>query len=130
MDIHDLIASLDAAVPCDGAWIEFSQYGGGPDECQISGNVQGYQRLGIEFLKASTNSTQQCHVDLEYLVTPDSTVNFDCFTFLDTPVHRSAASHVKDRLFSAGCLLAASGLFSVFVIGCGTIIYWIADILL
>lgn len=51
--IKELIENLDQSVSSEGAAVRLDQYGGGPDESQITGNRVGYLRLGIEFLKAA-----------------------------------------------------------------------------
>jgi hypothetical protein len=83
--IQNAISSLDKAVPKEGARVAMVQYGGGPDESQIIANRQGYLRLGIEFLKAAYSTPLQpepkapdmVKLDLEYLLTNDSDINFD-----------------------------------------------------
>jgi hypothetical protein len=80
-----MIQMLDDAVPRDEARVQFGQYGGGPDESHVVANREGFLRLGVEFLKAAyapagvAHSRDAVPVDLEYLVTEDSTVNFDWF---------------------------------------------------
>lgn len=105
-DTVRLVWELDERVPRDGSWIEFSQYGGGPDESTISGNRRGYQRLGIEFLKAilDSDAAESIHVDLDYLVVSNSTVGFDWFELSDSPMDIPAAPHWHHWLILFGCL--------------------------
>jgi hypothetical protein len=83
--VRETIAWLEGEVPRDGARVKLTQYGGGPDEGQVVANKLGYLRLGIEFLKGAfsaaeeTSSSHAAVVDLTYLVTEDSTINFDWF---------------------------------------------------
>ena len=86
-ELRSVVSALDESVPRDGSWIQLTQYGGGPDEGKITGNRNGYRRLGIEFLRATLDDDpeQGFGVDLEYLVSPDSTINFDCFELSDVP---------------------------------------------
>lgn len=123
-EFADHVASLDQLVARDGAWIEFRQYGGGPDEGHIEGNVQGFRRLGIEFLKATIDSDHACHVDLEYLVSPESTINFDSFAFADVQAETSESNRLFARLLSFGCMLCGFVCLVVFLIGLATILTW------
>ncbi|WP_028313241.1 hypothetical protein [Desulfatibacillum aliphaticivorans] len=89
--VKDFISSLDESVPKEGAAVRMDQYGGGPDESGIRANQAGYLRLGIEFLKAAYAEPayrdkggddvdrEYLDVDLEYLVSLESDVNFDSF---------------------------------------------------
>lgn len=84
-DIRLAIEKLDLGIPKDGAIVRFQQYGGGPDESKMEANESGYLRLGVELLKAAYSKKSyktegnSIFVDLEYLVSPDSDVDFDWF---------------------------------------------------
>lgn len=85
-ELQSIIASLDAAVEKDCAVVRLHQYGGGPDESQITANETGYLRLGIEFLKAaftekdaSLDDGNSIEIDLEYMISDDSDIGFDWF---------------------------------------------------
>src|SRR5688572_3123919 len=115
VQIADMIESLDREVPREGAWVEMEQYGGGPDEGQIVANRLGFLRLGIEFLKAGIANDPHgsdaagprgAPIDLEYLVTPDSTINFDWFELRESPQERPAyRTRLVDSVVSFGCLM-------------------------
>lgn len=127
-DLRAIISALNDSVPRDGSWVQLTQYGGGPDEGQITGNRNGYRRLGIEFLKATLddNSEQGFGVDLEYLVSPDSTINFDWFELTDTLSPTKSTYGWLDRAMPIGCLTVFVVAAIIFVIGVGTVVQWIA----
>jgi hypothetical protein len=71
-------------VPADGAQVQLSQYGGGPDESRVIANQRGYLRLGIEFLKAAfaPHDARRPHLitaDIRHLLSEESDVGFDWF---------------------------------------------------
>jgi hypothetical protein len=76
------------------------QQGGGPDESKVGGNLSGYQRLGIEFLKATLRDdpTQPFDVNLDYLVSEESTIGFDWFELADAPDQVQPAPNWVDEL--------------------------------
>jgi hypothetical protein len=86
-ELQDIISKLDTALPKDGAQVKLDQYGGGPDEGVIVANERGYLRLGVEFLKAAfaeqkkdeNGNEKAISIDLEYLITTNSAINFDWF---------------------------------------------------
>ena len=88
-EIGKFVARLDEAVPRQGAWVTFVQYGGGPEESAVYASRLGYLRLGIEFLKAGLNipesaeEEQYVEVDLSYLADRTySQIFFDYFKFI------------------------------------------------
>ncbi len=125
--LRTAITAIDQLVPRDGAWVELTEYGGGPDEGQISGNRDGYRRLGIEFLKATIDVGEESRfqVDLEYLVSPNSTINFDWFEVSETRPHVSVQSPWRNRLVTFGCATFCVTMFSIFVIGLFTVVQWL-----
>ncbi len=127
-DLRSIISALDDCVPREGAWIQLTQYGGGPDEGQITGNRNGYRRLGIEFLKGTLDDDSEhgFGVDLEYLVSPDSTINFDWFELSDTHSPTKSTYGWFDRLMPIGCLTLIAVAAIIFVIGISTVVQWMA----
>lgn len=127
-ELRSIISALDDCVQRDGSWVQLTQYGGGPDEGQIIGNRNGYRRIGIEFLKATVNDDpeQGFQVELEYLVSPDSTINFDWFELSDTPAPNKSSYSWFDRAMPIGCLTLVVVAAIVFAIGVGTVVQWIA----
>jgi len=127
-NLRSIILALDDSVPRDGSWVRLTQYGGGPDEGQITANRDGYRRLGIEFLKATLDddSEQGFGVDLEYLVSRESTINFDWFELTDTIPPAKYTYGWIDRVLPIGCLTAFVIAAIIFVIGVGTVVQWIA----
>jgi hypothetical protein len=129
-DIEPVINALDAAVPKDDARVVIRQYGGGPDECAVIANERGYLRLGIEFLKAAYgppvpgNNPASVRVDLDYVLSEDSEVQFDWFERRDPDAPVPTTSDWRDL---AGMALGLS-LVGVFIVGCGTVGKWAYDL--
>jgi len=128
--IQDAIALLDHEVPRDGAHVKLHQYGGGPDEGQVVANEAGFLRLGIEFLKGAfapsghRGEAAAVEIDLEYLVTSDSSINFDWFERRAAPEvtpPNPAPRVVPVLIFTA---LAAGVVLSL--IGFVTVVRWLA----
>lgn len=124
-ELRQLIQRLDELVPREGAWVQLSQYGGGPDEGQFVGNQNGYRRFGIEFLTATLDDTKAVNVELDYLVLSNSTMNFDWFERLDAPAQRAVSHSWVDRTMAIGCSLLCAIAAIVFLIGFGTVISWL-----
>jgi hypothetical protein len=128
--VHEAIAALEHEVPRDGAKVKLCQYGGGPDEGQIIANQAGYLRLGIELLKGAF-SPAECdkgstavQIDLEYLITNDSTINFDWFERRE--IIDSTALSATGRLIGILFLfiIALLGVFAI--VGIATVVGWFA----
>jgi hypothetical protein len=106
-ELSSLIERLDREVPKVGALVKLHQYGGGPDECQVVANRAGYLRLGIEFLKGAFASSinpkepSGVRVDVDYLITGDSSVNFDWFERREDLPERSTAPPTPGRIAAA-----------------------------
>jgi hypothetical protein len=123
--LQSTIAELDDAVPRAGARVKFEQYGGGPDESHVIANREGFLRLGVEFLKAAyapagiAHSRDAVPVELNYLVSEDSTVNFDWFERRepDAPAMLDAGGYLIPviivGMFVSLFALAAVGLYTV-----------------
>ena len=90
------------------------------------GVEKGYRRLGIEFLK-STLSPQdnELQVDIEYLVSSESTINFDLFVLNGSRIEKPSAYTIADRLLPLGCILIGLISIGIFVTGLATIARWI-----
>jgi hypothetical protein len=97
-DLKKLVAEIDSLVPTDGAQVQLSQYGGGPDESRVIANQRGYLRLGIEFLKAAfaPHDAHRPHfitAGIRHLLSEDSDIGFDWFERReDLPTVRSRQS--------------------------------------
>ncbi|MBI1313543.1 hypothetical protein GC176_19810 [bacterium] len=126
--LRSIVLTLDELVPRDSSWVQLTQYGGGPDEGQIIGNRSGYQRLGIEFLKATiaTDADKEFGVDLEYLVLPNSTIGFDWFELSETPPPASANRTWLNRLIALGRLTFFVTVLGLYAIGLVTVAQWVA----
>jgi hypothetical protein len=127
-EVQRLIDDLDAAIPKDGARLEFSTYGH-PDGCEVIANKRGYLRAGIELLKAGvfplTPERLFIPADLEYLFSEKGsrvarlTRDEDVEKWL--PSAPPPAS-IGSKLAGVGCLL-------VFVLLAGCSIVGIIDVL-
>lgn len=125
-----IIKQLDDEIPRDGAKVILEQYGGGPDESQIVANQKGYLRLGVEFLKAafaerksiSKKGYDSVPIDLGYLISENSTVDFDNFeiteSFTDTTYKRKIADRLIPIVFVG--ILAVIALLAL--IGFGVVV--------
>jgi hypothetical protein len=112
--LKQLISDLDQTVPKENARVSLSRYVGDISESMIVGNEHGYLRLGIEFLKAafappSTELVKKdpyaIDVELDYLLTEDSDIQFDWFQRReDIPVQEEASQSWLDKLIPWGCL--------------------------
>lgn len=125
-DLQRLVSALDERVPRDGSWVRFSQHGGGPDESKITGNRQGYQRLGIEFIKATLTepSAESIDVDLNYLVDGESDILFDWFELSDDPGRSEPDSTWPDWPIQIGCLALFLFGATAFLLGVATMVRW------
>ena len=125
-EIEDIVSRLDSIVPRDSGWVEFTQYGGGPDEGKINANKDGYRRLGIEFLKSTLlNQHDEFEVDIEYLVSPESTINFDLFTLNESRLNDPITNTLADRILPFVALLIGLIGIGIFITGMATIGRWI-----
>ena len=128
--IEETIELLDSLVPREGARVKLHQYGGGPDEGQVIANESGFLRLGIEFLKAafaqpdSSNEPNAVEVDIDYLVTDDSSINFDWFERRDLPSSEPTSRGSRIVPVLIGCTFIATGVLAV--VGFITVVRWLA----
>ena len=128
--VREAIDVLDAEVPRTGARVRLHQYGGCPDEGQIVANETGYLRLGVEFLKAAFAPPGQnrepagIKVDIAYLLTSDSSINFDWFERRQVPIPERpfSTSRFVPIIVIGG--LAAFALLAL--IGVITVVRWLA----
>ena len=131
--IKKMVDELDVAVSREGARVQLSQYGGGPDECKMVGNQRGYLRLGIEFLRMafappSPKSNETIDVDLRYLLTDDSNVVFDWFERREDLAGGTKSELKPSKFFLAFVAFAfLSGLILSFM-GLGTVIVWLVGL--
>jgi hypothetical protein len=131
--VREAIAMLDREVPREGARVKLSQYGGGPDEGQIVANRNGYLRLGIEFLKGGFPYADEdaestgASVDLEYLVTSDSTIKFDWFERREPSEPGSMSANAVGIV--VGLLFLAIGVAVIILafVGAATVVSWFSD---
>jgi hypothetical protein len=132
--LQKLIASLDESVPKEGARVLLTQYGGGPDESQIVANQRGYLRLGIELLKAAYSAAPETdssrpHVvypDFDYLLTKDSTINFDWCERREPGEERAKPASVSERLVPMFFFGIIIGFLVLALVGLVTVVKWIA----
>jgi hypothetical protein len=88
--IKQIVEELDRSISKENARVSLQKYGGDLDEAFIVATENGYLRLGIEFLKAGFapyisgekslgKRPYAVDVEIDYLITEDSDVNFDYF---------------------------------------------------
>lgn len=135
--VAELIKELDVLVPPERAEVRLRQHGESPDECQIIANPEGYLRFGIEMMKGAfamtsgdtLGASQKIDVDLDYLITDDSTVYFDWFERVEDPDHLVRFDDepgILDRAFALGCLLAVIAAAALAAIGGVTVFRWMS----
>ena len=89
-EIQRIVDELDRGILKENARVSLQRYGGDLDEAFIVATERGYLRMGVEFLKAGLTPylhteksrgkrPNEINVDLEYLITEDSDVQFDYF---------------------------------------------------
>jgi len=124
VQIRKLISELDAAVPKEDARVLFSMYGGGPDESRMIGTEQGYLRLGIELMKAGlapecpdANTSVDISPDMDSIIHPDSTVNFDWFERRDPGVPMVDAQDSRGRFFAIAIISAVAVIAALAIVG-------------
>ena len=128
--IQETIDLLDSSIPREDARVKLHQYGGGPSEGQVIANETGFLRLGIEFLKAayampdSNREPNAVNVDIDYLITEDSSINFDWFERRDLPSAAPTSPVSSIILPLISCSFIAVGLLAV--VGFITIVRWLA----
>jgi hypothetical protein len=128
--IRGIIKQLDDEVPRERAKVILEQYGGGPDESQIVANQTGYLRLGIEFLKAgfaerkpiSKKGYEEIPVDLDYLISENSTVGFDNFEITESFTATTYKRKFYERLIPIGCITIIGILALLALIGFGVVV--------
>lgn len=129
--VQKLITELDAFIQKDGARVQLSQYGGGPDESRVIATQQGYLRLGIEFLRAAfappdAKAPTQITVDLDYLLTDDSDIGFDWFERVESlPLAASSASSGSSFWPAAFGIAAGVCFIILLLVGFVTVIQWL-----
>lgn len=129
--IRDLVARLDAAVPKADARVQMQIYGGGPDEGVLVANRGGYLRLGIELMKGAdaappedTSNANGVEVDLEYLMTPDSTIGFTWFERRDPDIEPVPLSN-GDRWLAVAFFVVLAAICIFAVVGLVATVRWL-----
>ena len=134
-DIKTMVEQLNVMVPKDSAKVQIKQYGGGPDESQITATQRGYLRLGIEFMRAAfapknnPKSPNSVDLDLDYLFPEDSDIlgnwfeRVESFPQCDWPQKKNSLSNLILVLFF--------GILFILLLGCTaigfyTIIAWLS----
>ena len=122
--IRKLLSELDAAVPKEDARVLLSVYGGGPDESKMVGTEQGYLRLGIELMKAGLvpdspdpNTPADISPDIDSIVHPDSTINFDWFERRDPGVPLAEEPDPRGRFFAMAIVFALGAIVALAIVG-------------
>ncbi len=123
--LRKLVNQLDESVPREGARARLD-IGAGPDESCFVANEAGYLRFGVELLKAGLAdpdpASKRLPVDLDYIVTEESDIQFDAFVSsedLSTPM---PAGHDLTGLAIAIVFMAAVAFAGIGLI---TVITWL-----
>ena len=124
VQIRKLLSELDAAVPKEDARVLLSVYGGGPDESKMVGTEQGYLRLGIELMKAGiapespdAEKPEDISPDIDSIVHPDSTINFDWFERRDPGVPVASGPDPRGRFFAIAVISAVGAIGALAIVG-------------
>ena len=124
--IRETIALLDREIPREGARVRLDQYGGGPDESRIIANKAGFLRLGLELLKAAyaprERGSTSVSVDLDYLLTGDSSIGFDWFERREPDDEQPSSS---GRLVALVGLTVLAILILLVLIGLYVVVRWV-----
>jgi len=111
------------------AWLRAYQYGGGPDESNITGYRMGYLALGMAILKGASSpadSKGSLPIDYRELFGEDSDVYFHNFELRDdarrTPATVAKPNPFLDALVPIGCILLFGFVFMAFFLGLGEMI--------
>lgn len=128
--ISAIVSELDQLVPTENASVLLSQYGGGPDESKIVATEAGYLRLGVEFLKAASapplkDETTAIAVNLESLVSPESTVTFDWFERVENLEQQ--LNPTRPPLALIGLVIAGGLLIAMLLVGIATTVRWVVQ---
>ncbi len=124
--LRKLINQLDESVPREGAQARLD-IGAGPDESCFVANEAGYLRFGVELLKAGIAepdpaSDKRVAVDLEYIITDESDIQFDDFVIsedLSTPMPAG------QDLIGFAIMIVLLTAVALTVIGLITVITWL-----
>lgn len=133
--IRNSVEELDKLIPRDKAFVRMTQYGGGPDECQFEANEIGYLRFGIELMKGALTApdaewkdgSQGFTLDLGYLVTDDSTINFDYYYRVTEITAFHESSSIKENTLKFGCYLVFIICSCLTGLGAFTVFRWILN---
>ncbi|MCC6492012.1 MAG: hypothetical protein IT424_03215 [Pirellulales bacterium] len=130
--IEAVIAALDACFPREDACVAIRR-AGDSDQCTVVANQRGYQRLGVELLKAAyapTNAggqTDAVCVDLSYLLAGYSQLQLTGFERRDPEPRTLIGDGILAGLSNAAVAL---GMLSVFIVGCYTVANWVTTVVL
>jgi hypothetical protein len=128
--ISAIVSELDQLVPTANASVLLTQYGGGPDESMIVATEAGYLRLGVEFLKAASapslkDETTAIAVNLEPLVSPESTISFDWFERVESIEQQHKPT--RPSLALIGLAIAGGLLVAMLLVGIATTVRWVVQ---
>ena len=131
-EIKRIVSELDEIISRENAKVSLQKYGGELDEAFIVATEHGYLRLGVEFLKAgfapytSTEKTlgkppYEIHVEIDYLITEDSDVQFDYFERIEDVRVKTYQESWMDRVIPIVILGAMISILALAAIGLITI---------
>ena len=124
--IQQTISWLDDEIPREGARVRLDQYGDGPDESRIIANKLGFLRLGLELLRGAYAPTEQdtdaVTVDIDYLLTADSSIGFDWFERREPEDEHASSS---SRFAPVVILSVVAVLALLMLIGLVVVVRWL-----
>lgn len=132
-EVERLVGELDAGIPREGARVSLQKYGGDLDEAFVVANTRGYLRLGVEFLKAGLaphvpsertlgKRPDAIDVELEYLITDDSDVNFDYFERREDVTVKTYEETWADRVIPFAVLGAILMILALALVGLAALV--------
>jgi hypothetical protein len=129
-ELRELANQLDRLVPREGAKLRLPS---DPDGSTTAGTQRGYLRLAIELLRAGLQPLERgdehdvphIPLDIDYLLTPDSTSPFDLCEVVDDVERlppRVQKLHPLGQLIAALLAVAVVGLI---IVGAAAILSWL-----
>jgi len=127
-EIRRIVDELDKSISKENARVSLQRYGGEVEDAFIVATERGYLRLGVEFLKAgiapyaSPDKTLgkrpfAIEVELDYLITEDSDVNFDYFERCEDVTVKTYKESWADRFIPAAIIGGMLSILALAIVG-------------
>ena len=131
--IKQIVYELDENISKENAKVSLQKYGGDLDEAFIVATKRGYLRLGVEFLKAGFapyisaeralgKRPYEIEVEMDYLITDDSDVNFNYFERREDVTVKTYQESWVDRVLPIAIVGAMFSILALAVVGLVSII--------